>query len=122
MSPGSLRLHQITQNSGVENSTSNSPAGNLSSNPSVRSFWIPNPMDKAQAELFSPAVDVGRLLPSTPGTGMPRFHSACTGCDGCTGRDNGVLLCRHHHNTIHKTPWEVRMGGDGRPEFLPPPW
>jgi hypothetical protein len=42
---------------------------------------------------------------------------------GKTSLDNGVLLCRHHHHsTIHHDGWTVRMAGDGRPEFLPPPW
>ncbi|WP_180936138.1 hypothetical protein [Nocardioides ungokensis] len=28
---------------------------------------------------------------------------------------------RHHHRTIHHTPWQVRLNPtDGRPEFLPP--
>jgi hypothetical protein len=42
---------------------------------------------------------------------------------GTTSLNNGVLLCRHHHHsTIHHDGWTVRMAGDGRPEFLPPPW
>ncbi|HEV7876147.1 MAG TPA: HNH endonuclease, partial [Nocardioides sp.] len=41
---------------------------------------------------------------------------------GETALTNLVLLCGHHHRTIHHTPWEVRLhAGDGRPEFLPPP-
>lgn len=40
---------------------------------------------------------------------------------GATSLDNLVLLCGHHHRTIHHTPWEVRLAGDRRPEFLPPP-
>ena len=39
---------------------------------------------------------------------------------GVTALDNLVLLCGHHHRTVHHTPWEVRLGHDGRPEFLPP--
>ena len=35
---------------------------------------------------------------------------------------NLVLLCGHHHRTIHDTPWEIRINPhDKRPEFLPPP-
>jgi hypothetical protein len=42
--------------------------------------------------------------------------------NGITALDNLVLLCGHHHRTIHHTPWEVRLNPtDGRPEFLPPP-
>ena len=40
---------------------------------------------------------------------------------GPTSLDNLVMLCGHHHRTIHHTPWEVRLAADGRPEFLPPP-
>ena len=39
---------------------------------------------------------------------------------GPTALDNLVLLCGHHHRTIHHTPWQVRLGHDRRPEFLPP--
>ncbi len=40
---------------------------------------------------------------------------------GPTALDNLVLLCGHHHRTIHGSPWQVRIGADRRPEFLPPP-
>ncbi|HEX6151359.1 HNH endonuclease signature motif containing protein [Nocardioides sp.] len=39
---------------------------------------------------------------------------------GPTALENLVLLCGHHHRTIHHTPWQVRLADDGRPEFLPP--
>jgi Domain of unknown function (DUF222)/HNH endonuclease len=39
---------------------------------------------------------------------------------GSTALDNLVLLCGHHHRTIHHTPWEVRLARDGLPEFTPP--
>ncbi len=39
---------------------------------------------------------------------------------GPTALANLVLLCGHHHRTLHGSPWQVRLGGDGRPEFLPP--
>jgi hypothetical protein len=41
---------------------------------------------------------------------------------GPTTLDNAVLLCGHHHRHIHQGDWRVRLGGDGRPEFLPPAW
>lgn len=31
---------------------------------------------------------------------------------GPTSLDNLVLLCGHHHRTIHHTPWQVRLGDD----------
>ncbi len=40
---------------------------------------------------------------------------------GPTSLQNLVLLCGHHHRTIHHTPWQVRLAADGKPEFLPPP-
>ncbi len=34
---------------------------------------------------------------------------------GPTSLDNLVLLCGHHHRTIHHTPWAVRLGQDRSP-------
>jgi len=40
---------------------------------------------------------------------------------GATKLANLVLLCGHHHRTIHETPWQVRLDREsGRPEFCPP--
>jgi hypothetical protein len=33
---------------------------------------------------------------------------------------NGVLLCRRHHQVIHRGDWMVRLGADQLPEFIPP--
>ncbi len=41
---------------------------------------------------------------------------------GVTSVENCVMLCRVHHREIHSTEWEVRIGPDGIPEFIPPPW
>jgi hypothetical protein len=41
---------------------------------------------------------------------------------GETSLANAVLVCRHHHRQIHHHEWEVQLGGDGHPEFLPPAW
>ncbi|MFG1917312.1 DUF222 domain-containing protein [Micromonospora sp. NPDC048898] len=41
---------------------------------------------------------------------------------GTTSLANAVLLCGHHHRHLHHTDWAVRLGGDGRPEFVPPAW
>jgi hypothetical protein len=46
---------------------------------------------------------------------------------GRTALDNGVLVCRHHHDLIEPDPkarpgsrWEVRLDRHGLPEVLPP--
>jgi hypothetical protein len=39
---------------------------------------------------------------------------------GTTSLDNLVLLCGAHHRIVHGTPWEVRLGAAGGPEFRPP--
>lgn len=41
---------------------------------------------------------------------------------GKTTKDNGVLLCGHHHRVVHQGDWLVRMAADGYPEFIPPEW
>ncbi|MGW3887873.1 DUF222 domain-containing protein [Micromonospora chokoriensis] len=41
---------------------------------------------------------------------------------GPTNLDNAVLLCGHHHRHVHHSQWTVRLGDDGRPEFVPPAW
>ncbi|SNT22867.1 HNH endonuclease [Rhodococcoides kyotonense] len=39
---------------------------------------------------------------------------------GATDLDNLVLLCGHHHRMLHHSDWEVVMGTDRHPEFIPP--
>ncbi|MGW3853324.1 DUF222 domain-containing protein [Micromonospora arida] len=41
---------------------------------------------------------------------------------GTTNLNNAVLLCGHHHRHLHHSDWTVRLGSDGRPEFVPPAW
>lgn len=41
---------------------------------------------------------------------------------GITALDNLVLLCRHHHRTVHPQPWTVSIASDGHPQWSPPPW
>lgn len=45
---------------------------------------------------------------------------------GPTVMDNLVLLCRTHHTLMHRKPgftgqWEIRIGADHLPWFIPPP-
>lgn len=88
-------------------------------------------------------LDVGRETRTVP-TGLRRAlvlrdrHCAFPGCDrpagwceahhvqhwskdGVTALDNLVLLCGHHHRTVHDRGWSIRFGPDGRPRFGPPP-
>lgn len=39
---------------------------------------------------------------------------------GETSVDNGLLLCGHHHRVIHQGEWEIQLGPDRRPVFIPP--
>ncbi|MEH1125162.1 HNH endonuclease signature motif containing protein [Micromonospora sp. CPCC 206061] len=47
-------------------------------------------------------------------------HIQAWSAGGPTCVDNGVLLCGYHHRLIHRGEWQVRLGTDGRPEFIPP--
>ncbi|OUS93265.1 HNH endonuclease signature motif containing protein [Rhodococcus sp. NCIMB 12038] len=40
---------------------------------------------------------------------------------GLTDMDNLVLLCGFHHRLIHHDGWEVQIGADRHPWFIPPP-
>ncbi|SDW02547.1 protein of unknown function, partial [Saccharopolyspora shandongensis] len=53
--------------------------------------------------------------------GTPEAHHVQHWADGgATNLDNMVMLCAHHHRTLHNQRWEIAMC-DGRPEFIPPP-
>ncbi len=57
-------------------------------------------------------------------TRPPVMGHATTSSTGPTtekpASEPGAAL-RHHHRTIHHTPWQVRLNPtDGKPEFLPP--
>lgn len=97
----------------------------------------------------SQPLDLGRTLRLVSGDLRQAVHlrdrgCAFPGCDreprsceahhivpwaegGPTALHNLVLLCRHHHGLVEPDPrsmpgsrWEVRMGADQLPEFLPP--
>lgn len=67
--------------------------------------------------------DGGCAFPScaTPAAWTDAHHIEHWLDGGATDLDNLVLLCGHHHRLMHHTGWEVRVGPDRRPEFLPPP-
>jgi hypothetical protein len=41
---------------------------------------------------------------------------------GTTSLGNAALVCTVHHHLVHDGGWQIRMGTDGHPEFIPPPW
>ncbi|NKR74346.1 DUF222 domain-containing protein [Rhodococcus hoagii] len=60
-----------------------------------------------------------------PGCGAPPAH--CEGHHikhwadgGPTDLDNLVLLCRYHHQLLHHSHWDVKIGDDRHPWFTPP--
>ncbi|GAC57155.1 hypothetical protein GOHSU_16_01130 [Gordonia hirsuta DSM 44140 = NBRC 16056] len=60
-----------------------------------------------------------------PGCGLPpswcdAHHVEHWQHGGKTCLDNGVLLCRRHHTLIHHGGWEVFIGHDRHPWFIPP--
>ncbi|MCZ4520063.1 DUF222 domain-containing protein [Rhodococcus ruber] len=60
-----------------------------------------------------------------PGCGKPAawtegHHIWHWGDGGPTDMDNLVLLCGFHHRLIHHSDWEVFIGTDNHPWFVPP--
>ncbi len=41
---------------------------------------------------------------------------------GTTDLNNLVLLCGHHHRSVHHRGWTVHIGTDSHPDLIPPPW
>jgi hypothetical protein len=88
------------------------------------------PLDVGRAErLFTPAIRKGLAVRdggcAHPGCGRPvswcdAHHITPWGSGGATSIDNGVLLCRHHHTAIHHGGWQVYLGADRHPWFIPP--
>ncbi|MFC0315736.1 DUF222 domain-containing protein [Gordonia phosphorivorans] len=82
-----------------------------------------------EKRLFTPGIRKALVLRDRgcafPGCGVP--PSWCDGHHvehwehgGVTSLDNGVLLCRRHHTVIHHGGWEVFIGRDRQPWFVPP--
>ncbi|UDF22621.1 HNH endonuclease signature motif containing protein, partial [Rhodococcus qingshengii] len=60
-----------------------------------------------------------------PGCGTPSgwcdaHHIVHWNDGGPTDLDNLVLLCGHHHRTLHHTEWRVEIGPDRKTVFYPP--
>ncbi len=88
------------------------------------------PLDVGRAErLFTPAIRKGLAVRDRgcahPGCGRPvswcdAHHITPWSSGGHTSIDNGVLLCRLHHTAIHHGGWQVYLGPDRHPWFIPP--
>ncbi|MCF6386006.1 HNH endonuclease [Mycobacterium sp. MBM] len=88
------------------------------------------PLDVGRAErLFTPAIRKA-LAVRDGGCAHPGCGRPVSWCDahhiqpwvngGGTSVDNGVLLCRLHHTAIHHGGWQVYLGADRHPWFIPP--
>ncbi|MGU3500241.1 DUF222 domain-containing protein [Mycobacterium sp. C31M] len=60
-----------------------------------------------------------------PGCGRPvswcdAHHIVPWSEGGTTCLDGGVLLCRVHHTLIHHSGWQIYLGRDRHPWFIPP--
>ncbi|KRD05193.1 hypothetical protein ASE48_18520 [Mycobacterium sp. Root265] len=88
------------------------------------------PLDVGRAErLFTPLIRKGLAVRdggcAHPGCGRPvswcdAHHITPWASGGATSIDNGVLLCRLHHTAIHHGGWQVYLGADRHPWFIPP--
>nr|WP_234797850.1 HNH endonuclease signature motif containing protein [Mycolicibacterium neoaurum] len=88
------------------------------------------PLDVGRAErLFTPAIRKALAVRdggcAHPGCGRPvswcdAHHIQPWSEGGETSLDNGVLLCRLHHGLIHHGGWQVYLGRDRHPWFIPP--
>ena len=68
--------------------------------------------------------DGGCVFPSCtrPAAWCTAHHGIHWIDDGLTDLDNLYLLCSAHHVTVHHGGWAIRMGPQGHPELIPPPW
>ncbi|MCV7044424.1 DUF222 domain-containing protein, partial [Mycobacterium frederiksbergense] len=88
------------------------------------------PLDVGRSErLFTPLIRKGLAVRdggcAHPGCGRPvswcdAHHITPWASGGTTSIDNGVLLCRLHHTAIHHGGWQVYLGPDRHPWFIPP--
>ncbi|REJ06101.1 HNH endonuclease [Microbacterium bovistercoris] len=69
------------------------------------------------------ARDGGCVVPgcTIPATWCEIHHVQEHAQGGPTHTDNGVLLCWHHHRTLHLSHWQIRMR-HGVPEIRGPAW
>ncbi len=89
------------------------------------------PLDVGRASHTIPVGIRRALVARDRGCAFPGCDRPAAWCDGHhiehwadggpTAITNLVLLCGHHHRTIHHHDWQVRLD-QGLPVFLPPPW
>ena len=89
------------------------------------------PLDVGRASHTIPTGIRRALVARDRGCAFPGCDRPAAWCDGHhiqhwadggpTALANLVLLCGHHHRTIHHHGWQVRLD-HGLPVFLPPPW
>ena len=94
------------------------------------------PLDVGYEQRLVTGAQRNALAVRDGGCAFPGCDLASSNCDahhivpwwegGRTALSNLVLLCRHHHGVVEparyglRDQWEVRIAGDGLPEFLPP--
>jgi len=88
------------------------------------------PMDLGRSKRIITTGQRRRLVMRDRACAFPGCKSHAKHCDGhhivpwilggFTDLDNLTLLCARHHRLVHCGGWEVRMGTDGKPDFIPP--
>lgn len=88
------------------------------------------PMDLGRSKRLITTGLRRRLTMRDRGCTFPGCRSTAKHCDGHhivywilggpTDLGNLTLLCERHHRLIHNSDWEIRMGTDGKPDFIPP--
>lgn len=88
------------------------------------------PLDVGRSERLFPTVIRTALATRDRGCAFPGCGRPVSWCDahhitpwalgGTTHLDNGVLFCRCHHTLIHHSDWQVYLGPDRHPWFIPP--
>jgi hypothetical protein len=88
------------------------------------------PLDVGRSERLFPPKIRKALAARDGGCAFPGCGRPVSWCDahhitpwsqgGRTSLDNGVLFCRCHHTVIHHGGWQVYLGADRHPWFIPP--